>query len=51
MVRILSHTRQRIGRDKKTVQGLEQELGRVWTDSEIADKMCVSVRLSGKEEI
>ena len=44
-VRIPSHTRQRIGRYKKTVQELEQELGRVPTDNEIADKMRVSVKL------
>ena len=43
MVRIPSHTRQRIGRYKKTVQELEQELGRVPTDNEIADKMRISV--------
>ena len=45
MVRIPSHTRQRIGRYKKTVQELEQELGRVPTDNEIADKMRISVGL------
>ncbi len=45
MVRIPSHTRQRIGRYKKTVQELEQELGRVPTDNEIVDKMRVSVKL------
>ena len=44
-VRIPSHTRQRIGRYKKTVQELEQELGRVPTDNEIADKMRVPVGL------
>lgn len=44
-VRIPSHTRQKIVRYKKTVQELEQELGRVPTDNEIADKMRVSVRL------
>jgi len=44
-VRIPSHTRQRIGRYKKTVQELEQELGRVPTDNEIADKMRISVGL------
>ncbi|TGY96884.1 sigma-70 family RNA polymerase sigma factor [Petralouisia muris] len=44
-VRIPSYTRQKIARYKKTVQELEQELGRVPTDNEIADKMRVSVRL------
>ncbi len=44
-VRIPSHTRQKIARYKKTVQELEQELGRAPTDNEIADKMRVSVRL------
>ncbi|MFG6326910.1 MAG: sigma-70 family RNA polymerase sigma factor [Lachnospiraceae bacterium] len=44
-VRIPSHTRQRIGRYKKTVQELEQELGRVPTENEIADKMRISVGL------
>ena len=45
MVRIPGHTRQKIARYKKTVQELEQELGRVPTDNEIADKMRVSVGL------
>jgi len=45
IVRIPSHTRQKIARYKKIVQKLEQELGRVPTDNEIADKMCVSVGL------
>ncbi len=44
-MRIPSHTRQKIARYKKTVQELEQELGRVPTDNEIADKMRLSVRL------
>lgn len=44
-VRIPSHTRQKIARYKKTVQELEQELGRVPTDNEIADKMRISVGL------
>ena len=44
-VRIPSHTRQKIARYKKTVQELEQELGRMPTDNEIADKMRVSVGL------
>ena len=44
-VRIPSHIRQKIARYKKTVQELEQESGKVPTDNEIADKMCVSVRL------
>ncbi len=44
-VRIPSHTRQKIARYKKTVQELEQELGRVPTDNEMADKMCVPVGL------
>lgn len=42
-VRIPSHTRQKIARYKKTVQELEQRLGRVPTDNEIADKMRISV--------
>ena len=42
-VRIPSHTRQKIARYKKTVQELEQKLGRMPTDNEIADKMRVSV--------
>ena len=44
-VRIPSHTRQKIAHYKKTVQELGQGLGRVPTDNEIADKMCISVRL------
>lgn len=44
-VRIPSHTRQKIARYKKTVQELEQELGRIPTDNEIADRMCISVEL------
>ena len=44
-VRIPSHTRQKIARYKKTVQELGQGLGRVPTDNEIADKMCISVGL------
>ena len=44
-VQIPSHTRQKIVRYKKTVQELEQELGRVPTDNEIADKMRISVEL------
>ena len=44
-VQIPSHTRQKIARYKKTVQELEQELGRVPTDNEIADKMRVPVGL------
>ena len=44
-VRIPSQTRQKIARYKKNVQELEQELSRVPTDNEIADKMRVSVRL------
>lgn len=44
-MRIPGHTRQRIGRCKKTVQELEQELGGVPTDNEIADKMRISVGL------
>ena len=45
VVRIPSHTRQKIVRYKKTVQELEQELGRIPTDKEIADRMCISVEL------
>ena len=44
-VRIPSHTRQKIARYKKTVEELEQTLGRVPTDNEIAGKMRVSVEL------
>ena len=44
-VRIPSHTRQKIARYKKTVQELEQELGRMPTDNEISDKMRVPVGL------
>lgn len=44
-VRIPNHTRQKIARYKKTVQELEQELGRIPTDNEIADRMCISVEL------
>ena len=51
VVRIPSHTRQKIARYKKTVQELEQELGRMPTDNEIADKMRVPVGLLPKLEI
>lgn len=44
-VHIPSHARQRIRRYKKIVQELEQELGRVPTDDEIAHKMRISVGL------
>ncbi|MCM1124959.1 MAG: hypothetical protein NC429_00670 [Lachnospiraceae bacterium] len=44
-MRIPSHTRQKIARYKKIVQELEQDLGRVPTDNEIADKMRISVGL------
>jgi len=44
-VRIPSHTRQKIARYKKTVQELEQELDRIPTDNEIADRMCISIGL------
>lgn len=44
-VRIPSYVRQRIARYKKNVRELEQELGRVPTDNEIADKMRVPVGL------
>lgn len=44
-VRIPSHVRQKIARYKKTVQELEQTLGRVPTDNEIAGKMHISVEL------
>lgn len=44
-VRIPSHTRQKIARYKKTVQELGQELGRMPTDNEIADRMSISVGL------
>ena len=45
VVRIPNYKRQEIGRYRKTVQRLEQELGRVPTDKEIADKICVSIGL------
>ncbi len=51
VVRIPSHTRQKIARYKKTVQELEQELSRIPTDKEIADRMGVSVGLLPKLEI
>ena len=51
VVRIPSHTRQKIARYKKTVQELEQELGRVPTGKEIADKMGISVGLLPELEI
>lgn len=44
-VRIPSNARQKIARYKKTVRELEQGLGRVPTDNEIADKMRISVGL------
>ena len=44
-VRKPSHVWQRIGRHKKNVQELEQELGREPTYNEIADKMRISVGL------
>lgn len=44
-VRIPNHERQKIARYKKTVQELEQRLGRQPTDNEISDRMCVSVEL------
>ncbi len=50
-VRVPSHTRQKIARYKKSVQELEQELGRIPTDNEIADRMCVSVGLLPELEI
>lgn len=45
VIKIPSHTRQKIARYKKTVQELEQGLGRVPTDNEMADKMRISVGL------
>ncbi len=51
VVRIPSHTRQKIARYKKTVQELEQELSRIPTHKEIADRMSVSVGLLPKLEI
>ncbi len=45
VVRIPSHTRQKIVRYKKTAQVLERESGRKPTDNEIADRMCTSVGL------
>ncbi|MCI9082011.1 MAG: sigma-70 family RNA polymerase sigma factor [Lachnospiraceae bacterium] len=45
VVRIPSHTRQKIARYKKTVQELEQELSRIPTGKEIADRMGISVGL------
>ncbi len=50
-VRVPSHTRQKIARYKKSVQELEQELGRIPTDNEIADRTCVSVGLLPELEI
>ena len=50
-VRIPSHIRQKIARYKKIVQELEQALGRMPTDNEIADKMRVSVGLLPKLKI
>ena len=44
-VQIPSHTRQKIVRYKKTVQELEQELSRIPTGKEIADRMGISVGL------
>ena len=44
-VRISSHTRKKIARYKNTVQELEQELGRIPTDREMADRMCISIGL------
>ncbi|MCM1327474.1 MAG: sigma-70 family RNA polymerase sigma factor [Bacteroidales bacterium] len=51
IVRIPSHTRHRIARYKKTVHELEQELGRVPTNNEIADRMGISVGLLPELEI
>ena len=51
VVRIPSHTRQKIARYKKIVQELEQELSRIPTHKEIADRMSVSVGLLPKLEI
>ncbi len=45
IMRISSYSRQRIGRYRKAVQELEQELGREPTTKEIADKMCISEEL------
>lgn len=44
-VHISSPARQKIGRYKKTVQELEQELNRIPTDNEIADRMSISVEM------
>lgn len=43
VVRIPGHTRQKIARYKKTVEGLSQEYGRIPTDKEIADSLCISI--------
>ncbi len=51
VVRIPSHTRQKIARYKKTIQELEQELSRIPTGKEIADRMGISVGLLPKLEI
>lgn len=45
IVRIPSHTRQKIIRYKKIVQDLEQELSRIPTDNEIAARMGISIEL------
>lgn len=43
VVRISSHTKQKIIRYKKTVERLSQEYGRTPTDKEIAEDMCISI--------
>ncbi len=51
VVRIPSHTRQKTALYKKTVQELEQELSRIPTGKEIADRMGISVGLLPNLEI
>ena len=51
IMRISSYSRQRIGRYRKAVQELEQELGREPTTKEIADKMCISEELPPELQI
>lgn len=51
IIRVPSHARQRMIRYKKTVHESEQELGRMPTDKEIADRMGISVELLPKLRI
>lgn len=47
VVRIPSHAKQKIRRYQKTVERLSQEYGRMPTDAEIADSMCVNLSVLG----